>query len=280
VAQTLRNTSVAEIERRLDDLRDCDVGWQRTSVATHMAWVPPEWTRAVDRVVRGLGSRIPSRTLLLRPQPDATEDGLDAVIEREHFDGQARVSAEIVRIRLRGRTAAAPASVVVPLQLPDLPVFLRWRGRPPFRRPQFEDMVGVADRLIVDSAEWGDRLRPAYRRLSESFDRICISDIAWGRSLGFRAGLAALWPGIRNVRVLEVRGPRADAALLHGWLCSRLKANIRLRHVDARSLSRVAVDGQTVRAPRRLTRSFSDQLSDQLEVYTRDRIYEAAVRAV
>ena len=280
MAETLTRTSIAEIERRLDDLRDCDVGWQRTSVATHMAWVPPEWSRAVDRVVRGLGSRIPSRTLLLRPDPDAKEDGLDATIEREHFDGEAKVSAEIVRIRLRGRTAAAPASVVVPLQLPDLPVFLRWRGRPPFGRPQYEDMVGVADRLIVDSSEWGGRLRPAYLRLGESFTRIVVSDLAWERSLGYRAGLAALWPGIRSMRVLDVRGPFADAALLHGWLRSRLKTNIRLRHVDARTLSRVAVDGQAVRAPRRLARSFSDQLSDQLEVYVRDRVYEAAVRAV
>jgi len=158
-------------------------------------------------------------------------------------------------------------------------VFLRWRGRPPFGRAQFEDMVGAADRLIVDSAEWGERLRPAYRRLAGSFDRIIVSDIAWGRSLGYRAGLAALWPGIRNARVLEVRGPRADAALLHGWLRSRLKKDIRLRHVAGRSLSRVAVDGEPVRVPRRLARSFSDQLSDQLEVYTRDRIYEAAVRS-
>jgi glucose-6-phosphate dehydrogenase assembly protein OpcA len=218
--------------------------------------------------------------LLLRPEPEANEDGIDATIEREHFDSEARVSAEIVRIRLRGRTAAAPASVVVPLQLPDLPVFLRWRGRPPFGRPQFEDMVGVADRLIVDSSEWGERLRPAYRRLAESFGRIVVSDLAWERSLAYRAGLAALWPGIRSMRVLDVRGPRADAALLHGWLRSRLKTTIRLRHMDARSLSRVAVDGQTVRASRRLARSFSDQLSDQLEVYVRDRVYEAAVRAV
>src|SRR4029453_5692665 len=122
--------------------------------------------------------------------------------------------------------------------------------------------------------------RPAYRRLGESFARIVLSGLAWGRAVGDRLGPAAPWPGSRSMRVLDVRGPRADAALLHGWLRSRLRTNIRLRHVDARTLSGVAVDGETVRAPRRVIRSFSDQLSDQLEVYTRDRVYEAAVRAV
>ena len=120
------------------------------------------------------------------------------------------------------------------------------------------------------ATDWS--VSPSVRRRARRVSVAC--------EVGLVPASAALWPEIRNVRILEVRGPRADAALLHGWLCSRLKANIRLRHVDARSLSRVAVDGQAVRAPRRLAQSFSDQLSDQLEVYTRDRIYEAAVRAV
>jgi glucose-6-phosphate dehydrogenase assembly protein OpcA len=149
-----------------------------------------------------------------------------------------------------------------------------------FGSGMLDQLVGVSDRLIIDSAEWGDRLRPSYRRLAESFGRVVVSDLAWSRSLGYRAGLAVLWPAIRRARALEVRGPRADAALLHAWIRSRLKTAIRLRHEDARSLSRVAVDGEPVRVPRRLVRSASDQLSDQLEVYTRDRVYEAAVRAV
>ena len=281
MAPTLRDTSVREIEHWLDELRDGEGASLRTSVLTHTAWVPSEWERAAERVLAGMGARVPSRTILLHPDPDAGEDRIDAELALECFPGPGHsVCAEFVRIWLRGATAKVPASVVVPLQIADLPAFLRWRGRPRFGSGVLDQLMGVSDRLIVDSAEWGERLRPAYRRLAESFDRVVVSDLAWSRTLGHRAGLAELWPGIRRARALEVRGPRADAVLLHAWLRSRLKTAIRLHHTDARTLSTVAVDGQAVRVPPRLMRSASDQLSDQLEVYTRDRVYEAAARAV
>ena len=50
----------------------------------------------------------------------------------------------------------APASIVTPLLVTDLPVFLRWRGELPFGAPELEQMVGVCDRLVVDSREWKD----------------------------------------------------------------------------------------------------------------------------
>ena len=46
-----------------------------------------------------------------------------------------------------------PASVAQPLLLPDLPVFLRWRGLPPFGDGPFEELVGIVDRLIVDGTD-------------------------------------------------------------------------------------------------------------------------------
>lgn len=280
MASTLRDTSVGEIERRLNELRGGGVQ-QRTSVLTHIAWVPSEWERAAERVLEGMGARIPSRTILLHPDPSAKSDRLDAEVGHDAPGSRHQpVGAELIRIWLRGATAKAPASVVVPLEIPDLPAFLRWRGRPPFSSAEFVQLVGVTDRLIVDSSEWGTQLRPAYQKLAPWFDRTVVSDLAWSRSLGHRAGLAELWPGIRAARVLEVRGPKADAVLLHGWLRARLKTRITLKHEDGRSMTRVAVDGRTVRVPVRLARSASEQLSAQLDVYSRDRVYEAAVRAV
>jgi hypothetical protein len=288
VAPALRDVSVDEIERRLEELRSGEEPSQRTSVLTHMAWVPREWSRAAEHVLEGLGARVPSRTLLLHPDPAGREDRVDAEIRHECFPeagsasggpGGQEVCAELVRLWLRGRAAKAPASVVVPLQIPDLPVFLRWRGRPPFGKTELEQLVGVSDRLIVDSTEWTGLSR-AYVRLAELFGRIAVSDLAWARTARWRAGIADLWPGIRKARTIEVSGPRAEALLLRGWLRSRLRRDVRLRHEDARTLARVEVDGEEVEPARMRVMSQSDLLSDQLELFVREPVYEAAVKAV
>jgi glucose-6-phosphate dehydrogenase-like protein OpcA len=280
MAPSLRDTSVDEIERRLEELRAGEEPAQRTSVLTHMAWVPPRWSRAAERVLEGLGARIPSRTILLHPDPQAKVDRLDAEVDHECFPGAEHdVCAEIVRIWLRGETARAPASVVVPLHIPDLPVFIRWRGRPPFGAAEFEQLIGVSDRLVVDSGEW-EGLPRAYARLADTFDRIVVSDLAWARTLRWRAALAQLWPGIRKARVLQVTGPKAEALLMHGWLRSCLRGGPALRRRGGRKLARVDVDGEPVTPVRLPAQSPSDLLSEQLELYVRDRIYEAAVRAV
>lgn len=278
MAPALRDTSIAEIERRLRDLRAADEPTQRTSVLTHMAWVPPHWSRAVGRVMQGLGARVPSRTILLHPDPKAKSDRLDADIDYECFPG-GDLCAEIVHLWLRGQTAKAPASVVVPLQIPDLPVFLRWRGQPAFGGQEFKQMIGVADRLIVDSGEW-PALPRAYGRLAEVFARIDVSDLAWARTLRWRAGLADLWPEIRPARALRVKGPKAETLLLGGWLRSRLRRSVRVIREDAESVVEVKVDGERVEPAHLLASTPSDLLSEQLELDVRDPIYEAAVRAV
>jgi hypothetical protein len=59
VAPTLSDTSVREIERLLDELRYDQGTSLRTSVLTHVAWVPSEWERAAERVLAGMGERVP-----------------------------------------------------------------------------------------------------------------------------------------------------------------------------------------------------------------------------
>ncbi len=272
-------TSVAEIEHELCRLRALEEAGPvlRTSVMTHTAWVPPEWVDAARETLSGLGERYPSRTIVLMPDPDANEDVLEAEVELQRFSrGQQNVCSEVLLVHLRGEKARVPASVVEPLLVADLPVFLRWRGRPEFGGPELEQLVEVADRVIVDSGEWPD-LPDAYRRLVPYLDRSAWSDIAWARTLHWRRALAALWPHIAEPRELHVVGPEAEASLLAGWLRSRLAREIELVREDAELLEQVSVDGEDVPSPGRDTRSPSDLLSDELDRFSRDPVYEQAV---
>ena len=273
-------TSVRDIEREVATLRiapGSDVPYLRTSVMTHTAWVPPEWVEAAEDVLTGLAERHPSRTIVLVPEPEQ-EDGLEADVDVDVFpSGEGRqIWAETIRIRLKGARAAAPASVVLPLFLPDLPVFLRWRGVPSFGSDSFESLVGVVDRLIVDSTEWPE-LPGAYAQLSGVFERVVVSDIAWARTSRWRRQLASLWPEIGNVERIRVTGTAAQAALLAGWLRSRLARSVQLEHEPADHLEAVEIDGEPAPFPPGDPPPPSDLLSEQLDRFERDRVYEQAV---
>lgn len=276
-------TSVAAIERELASLRVSETGsgapYQRTSVMTHIAWVPEQWVGAAENVLAGLAERHPSRTIVLLPDSRGVDE-LDADVEIDTFPFSADrgICTETIRVRLRGEKLRAPASIVQPLLISDLPVFLRWRGEPDWRSDQFAELVELADRMIVDSTEW-EGLPAPYGRIADVFDRIAVSDIAWARTSRWRAELASLWPAIADLRKIRVVGTAAQAQLLAGWLRSSLGRPVELEHEAADSLMAVDVDGEPAPFPPGTPPDPSDLLSDELETFDRDRVYEAAVRA-
>jgi len=272
------DTTVAEIEQQLAMLRDASSADSaqpnlRTSVMTHIAWVPPAWKDQAEETLAGMAERHPSRTLLLVPAPEA-EDGLDARLAIRCFPVADRaICGEVIELTLRGNRVEAPASIVLPLLVSDLPVFCRWRGQPPFGAGHFEQLVDIVDRLIVDSSEWEEL---QYAELAEHFGHVAVSDIAWARTDDWRRQLAGYWPGIREQEI-RVRGPRAEAELLRGWLNARLDRAVRA--VEPAAALAVRLGGEELPPPRDELATSSDLLSEQLDHFARDPIYEAAVLA-
>jgi hypothetical protein len=258
--------SVGEVEQALIALRlkRGFVGKRnlRTTVLTHIAWVPEEWQQAALETLAGLAERHPSRTILLFPEPNGA-DGIAARAMLECYEApftERHLCNEVAELRLRGDRARAPASVVLPLLLPDLPVFLRWRGRPDFRSAVFEQLVDVVDRLVVDSSEWPD-VPGAYAELVELFSQVAVSDIAWRRTLPWRQALARAWPELPD----RITGPPAETALIAGWLRARAGIDVQVERAD-----QLPVGDE--RAP-------SDLLSEELDVFGRNAVYEQAVNA-
>jgi hypothetical protein len=255
----------------------------RTSVMTHIAWVPAPWSETARSALAGMAERHPSRTILLFPDADAGESRIDATVSLETFEvpgSDRRLVTEVIELHLLGLRAKAPASIVEPLLISDLPVFLRWRGEPPWGAPELDQLVQVVDRLIVDSTEWDDLPYP-YAKLVRLFDLAAVSDIAWARTSRWRALLASLWPAVADVQTIRVTGTTAQAQLLAGWLRSRLgRDDIALEHVDAAILEGIELDGKPAPFPPGDPPQPSDVLSDELDRFTRDPVYEAAARAL
>ena len=216
-------TSIRAIEAELATLSEAaappgETTTLRTRVMTHVAWVPAAWEQAARGVLAGA-----RRAASVADDPAAA--GPRGGRERDRSRCRSPLlcrrwpepvrCSEVVTIRLKGSAASAPASVVQPLLVSDLPAFLRWRGPLPLAAPELEQLVDVVERLIVDSREWEDP-ESGYRELPTLFSRVAVSDIAWARIEPWRLALSHMWRGRRGESPPRhrPRGRRASALAL------------------------------------------------------------------
>lgn len=241
-------TSIDELERELARLRRAAVAHAkergrtlaRASVLNLVVYSEREvHARRAARTVGDLALRHPSRAVILLA--DRGREGVVASVElRCHVpqgDGAQPVLYEQIFARVRGDFDERVASVVIPLLVPDLPVFLWWTGTPPSDARHVDDLVGLADRLIVDSADFAraDRTLPEVAALSRL--SVGITDLNWARLTRWRELVAQFFDvpawrpfleGITGIRVgfaVDMDGRDihpSQALLLLGWLASRL----------------------------------------------------------
>jgi glucose-6-phosphate dehydrogenase assembly protein OpcA len=178
-------------------------------------------------VVRHLGARHPSRTLVLVPddEDDESRARLDASAAVRLLERDTRtVCVEEVILEVRGRARHHLDSLVEPFTLPDLPVAV-WL---PSRLPSTGDpLLESADRVIVDSRVVGGET-DAISRLASLSKRLAVTDLSWSRLKPWRQLLSSLFEGrvyrpfLDGVQRIEVEGRPGPRHLLAGWLMSRL----------------------------------------------------------
>lgn len=240
------DVTVGQVETALSELRRHEQrAAVRASVLTLVAVVGDEPAgRNALEVVSELGTRHPSRTLVLVLDEHSPADGLDAeatvqVIERE---GRA-VCFEEVLLRVRGRARHHLDSVVEPFALPEIPLVV-WL---PDRLPKPGDpLLAVSDRIVIDSravagvgaSAEATTLLP---RISALARRLPVTDLSWARLSPWRSLLAGLFEGpvyrpfLREIEKVEVRGNYGPRHLVGGWLMRRLSlppAKVELRAGD------------------------------------------------
>lgn len=193
----------------------------------------------VRRVLDGLSTHHPSRTLILLAQEERQAVKLEASVSaRTRTDSGHRVTTEQVLLHAHGQVAAHLASLVSPLLVPDLPVMLWWPGRPDFESRLFTELADLCDRLVIDSDDPG--VEPArdfpllLRVVSRPKAQVAVGDFNWARLMPWRHLMAQFFdpPAVR-VRLLSAHGvtvwyggdgSNAQALLLAGWIQSRLAA--------------------------------------------------------
>jgi glucose-6-phosphate dehydrogenase assembly protein OpcA len=243
-----RATSIDAIERELGRLRRAAAAHAkehghapgRTSVLNLVVYAEREThARRAARTVNDLALRHPSRAIIVLADRD--REGVIASVQLHchvpQADGAKPVLYEQILARVRGDFDERIASVVIPLLVPDLPVFLWWTGTPPSDARHLDDLVILADRLIVDSADFArpDRTLPDVAHLARH--RVGITDLNWGRLTHWRELIAQFFDvptwrpflsgitGIRAGFAVDMDGRDihpSQALLLLGWLASRL----------------------------------------------------------
>jgi glucose-6-phosphate dehydrogenase assembly protein OpcA len=243
-----RATSITALDRELSRLRRAAVAHAkergqtlaRASVLNLVVYAEREnHARRAARTVADLALRHPSRAIVLLGDRD--REGVVASVQLHihvpQSDGAQPILYEQVLARVSGDFDERVASVVIPLLVPDLPVFLWWTGTPPSDARRLDDLVMLADRLIVDSADFAraDRTLPEVARLVRF--HVGITDLNWARLTHWRELIAQFFDvpawrpfldgitGLRAGFAVDMDGRDihpSQALLLLGWLASRL----------------------------------------------------------
>src|SRR3990170_5624452 len=150
--------SPGEIERELARLRMDEDGTlgARASVLNLAVVTNEETAPDVTRIVSELSGRYPSRVVLIVSDTDEEEANLEVGLSsfcglRRGLPGGNQVCAEQVKIHVEGPPARHLESLVEPLLIPDLPVFLWYPNGEVLRSSECDGMAALADRLFLYS---------------------------------------------------------------------------------------------------------------------------------
>jgi len=195
----------------------------------------------------------PSRVLTIVERRRRVSPGYDAALSiyrQADPSGSWQALREDVRITARAEAADHLLSVVEPLLIPGLPVFLWWIGEPPLGGPLFTQMVEISDRIIIDSAQFydGAAALPALAQIIKiHHERSAFSDLNWGRLTAWRELTAQFFDAPESRLYLDYISslkleyavpadggrPNATQALFFvGWLASLLGWKVAGAHLS------------------------------------------------
>lgn len=200
----------------------------------------------IEDAVTHLSDLYPSRATILIADAERGNDdegGLDvrvALLEQPQEKGRPAVRFECVTVEVGAANERYLASIASPLLVADLPDFLWWTGNAVRDSGLFADLIEVSDRLLLDSAGFGDagaELRHLAVLLSRTHGCPKMSDFAWARLTPWRQLITQFFDPPSSRTALDAldgvtisyggvggdgRSGFSGALLFAGWLGARL----------------------------------------------------------
>jgi glucose-6-phosphate dehydrogenase assembly protein OpcA len=298
MSTTLWDTNGAEIVKALSTERRA-AGALASGLALTLVVVTDESNVAeAEGAATTAAAAHPCRVLIVVRRRLDAEDRLDAEVQV----GGRLGANEAVVMRMYGRLSLHAESVVLPLLASDAPV-VTWWHQPPPERLAYDALGVLASRRVTDCALLDDPLKGLRRRAKDYAPG--DTDLAWTRTTPWRSLLASAFDGgtptPTSAEVQSERG-NASAALLSGWLQSRLGVRTRVTASEGPGVTAVEVrfdaderlridrpDGQlatlcrTGRPDRQLPlkrRELGDLIAEELRRLDSDQPYAEALAAV
>jgi glucose-6-phosphate dehydrogenase assembly protein OpcA len=221
MATTLWDTTGTDVVKALAAERRAAGALASGLALTLVAVVDDRRVQEAEQAATIAAAAHPCRLIMVVRHSIAAESRLDAEVQI----GGRLGSTEAVVLRMHGRLALHAESVVLPLLAPDAPVVTWWHGAPP--EEIATDALGVlANRRVTDCARAADPSGALARRADDFV--IGDTDLAWTRCTPWRSLLASALDGVEGTPVgasVAAENGNASAALLTGWLGSRLGVN-------------------------------------------------------
>ena len=236
-------------DERLSDLASLGGGLMRATTLNLIAVARNDRdAHLIADTVSRLKDYLPSRTIILviRQPQDGEDEGTPAfgvrveLLEQQTSKEDPGLRFESITINVDVREVGRLASLVSPLLMSELPTYLWWPSGDYQRSPLFQDLVGIVDRLIVDSAQLGSDVQgvTALRELIDGEGGSAVlGDFTWLRLGSWRQLVAQFFdpddmqPLLGNIDQVTIAyaDTRSDgssgfasALQMVGWLGSRL----------------------------------------------------------
>jgi glucose-6-phosphate dehydrogenase assembly protein OpcA len=199
----------------------------------------------VNQLLGEITSAHPCRVIVMLAEREAANQDIEMFVSAHCLvqagGGHKNLCGEQVTLKARGRFTVELPSAAVPLIVPDLPIFLWWRDAPRLHDQIFENLSRAADRVVIDSADFGQPYEDVRELVAllkrRRAEHAAVSDLNWARLTSWRTLLASFYDveeyraalsDVNRVRIEYVPHSLAPglvvpkALILAGWLASRL----------------------------------------------------------